>query len=78
MQCDGSRGNTIEDRYYNMHIYRRAGRTQATRGDFAFRKATPQEVIEHGRWRAKGSEDMPTRYNEWEVPERIKVTLFCQ
>ena len=78
LQCDGTPGNTIEATYYNMHVYRRAGRSQAGRGEFAFRVATPQEIQEHGRWRGHGTKDMPTRYNEWEVPERIKVTLFCQ
>jgi len=42
------------------------------------RKATTSlEVMEHGRW-WQASRNMPSHYyNEWEVPEHIKLTLLC-
>lgn len=77
-QCTNMEGNTIENLYYSMHMYRRGGRTQVTRAHEAFRrKATPLEVTEHGRWRINAAQNMPAHYNEWEVPERIRITMLC-
>ena len=43
------------------------------------RKASPTEVNEHGRWRVKNrrSEPMPVHYNQWEVFDRLLLTLRC-
>ena len=77
-QCTNQRGHTIENLYYSMHMYRRGGRTHVERGHARCRrKASPLEVTEHGRWRKKVAPDMAAHYNEWEVPERIKLTLLC-
>lgn len=76
---DGSPGNTIQEKFWSMHSYRRGGRSQVSRKRDGFvRKATNQEVTEHGRWRLKrAAMDMPTSYLEWSVADRIPVTLFC-
>lgn len=77
---DGSTpGNSLEDKFWSMHSYRRGGRTHVSKKRLGcFRKATPQEVEEHGRWRLKRSSlDMPTLYLEWTVFDRIAITLFC-
>jgi hypothetical protein len=43
-----------------------------------WRKATPDEINEHGRWRTRyHSESMAVHYNEWEVIDRIMITLLC-
>ena len=77
-QCTNMQGNTIENVYYSMHMYRRGGRTHVERGHEACRrKATPLEVCEHGRWRQRAARNMPSHYNEWEVPERIKLMQLC-
>jgi hypothetical protein len=75
----------IRDKIYSMHSWRRAGRSRVSRGPRhnepnppGTRIATGYEVYEHGRWRKKGkSEDMPAHYNQWALPDRIAVTLFC-
>jgi hypothetical protein len=36
------------------------------------------EIYEHGRWKKKaGTEAMPRRYNQWDLSERVTVTLHC-
>jgi hypothetical protein len=41
-------------------------------------KATPAEVFDHGRWPVTQSkENMPTRYNEFTLADRINLTLLC-
>jgi hypothetical protein len=77
--CDGSPGNTIADHFWSLHSYRRGGRTHVSRRRVGcFRKATAQEIAEHGRWRAsRTSMDMPTLYLEWTYLDRISITLLC-
>jgi hypothetical protein len=44
------------------------------------RQATPQEIYEHGRWKAVKSnrvEDMPAHYNQWELIDCVALTLCC-
>jgi hypothetical protein len=71
-------GHRIEDKYYSMGTYRRGGRSSCTKRDNGTLKATPAEVYEHGRWTVKQSkENMPTRYNEYALHDRINLTLLC-
>eukprot|EP00957_Ditylum_brightwellii_P057939 4392972-Ditylum_brightwellii.AAC.1 len=57
--------NTIADHFYSLNCYRQGGHTQITRGHtLSIRKATLQEIIEHGRWRTNATRDMPLHYNE--------------
>jgi hypothetical protein len=72
------RGNRIEDKYYSFGTYRRGGRSSSTKRNNGTNKATPDEVYEHGRWRQRiGRENMPTRYNEFTIDDRINITLLC-
>jgi len=76
-QEDGSR---IEDKYYSMNSYRRGGSSYVSkrRAGMRKRRATTVEVYEHGRWRLKRqSENMPTRYREFTLDDRLCVTLLC-
>jgi hypothetical protein len=42
------------------------------------KQATPDEVYEHGRWQHRIAwENMPTRYNEFSIEDRINITLLC-
>lgn len=60
-------------------MYRHGGRSHISHKRFGCqRKAINVEVAEHGRWRLKMSSlDMPTRYSEWSMLDRIGLTLFC-
>jgi hypothetical protein len=78
-------GHRIMDKVYSMHSWRRAGRSRVSRqprhnepNPKGTRKATETEVYEHGRWQVKAStENMPRRYNQWDLMDRICITLFC-
>lgn len=76
---DGSPGNSLADKFWSMHSYRRGGRSHVSRRrEGCARKATAEEVTEHGRWRSKRSSmDMPTAYNEWTIADRISITMLC-
>jgi len=71
-------GNRIPDKYYSMHMYRRAGDSHATKSRRGKKKATAIQVYEHGRWEMKRqSENMPTRYREYTLEDRLYITLLC-
>jgi hypothetical protein len=71
-------GNRIKDKYYSFGTYRRGGRSTCTKRNNGTKKATPDEVYEHGQWRKRISrENMPTRYNEFGIDDRVNITLLC-
>jgi hypothetical protein len=78
-------GNRLQDKLYSMHTWRRAGRSAVSRtprhnepNPPGRRKASPDEVYEHGRWSQKvSSENMPQRYNQWDLADRVLITLVC-
>ena len=76
---DGSPGNTLMEKFWSMHCYRRGGRTQVSkRRPFCVRKATDAEVFEHGRWRrTRQSLTMDKAYLEWLICDRTAITLLC-
>jgi hypothetical protein len=77
---DGStEGNTIAEKFWSMHSYRRGARTHVYKTHpETLRKATPAEVNEHGRWAKKReSLDMPTLYLALPIVDRILLTLCC-
>jgi hypothetical protein len=52
-----------------------SSRTKRTNGTL---QATPAEVFDHGRWPVtQFKENMPTRYNEFTLADRINLTLLC-
>jgi hypothetical protein len=79
------RGSRMIDKIYSIHSWRRAGRSKVSRAPRhdeprpkGARKASPEEVYEHGRWEKKqDNETMPRRYNQWDLSDRICVTYFC-
>jgi hypothetical protein len=76
-------GNTIADKFWALHMYRRGARTHVGRGGnhngVPFRKASKEQLYEHGRWRLKRSaQAIDQQYNEWPYAERIFITLRCQ
>jgi hypothetical protein len=78
-------GQRIKDKIYSMHSWRRAGRSRVSRAPRhnepnppGTRMATETEVYEHGRWQlTASSENMPRRHNQWDLMDRIGVTMFC-
>ena len=80
-------GRRIRDLGYWIHSWRRAGRSRGSRSarhngpsPLGTRQASPPEVYEHGRWettKSNRTEDMPARYNQWEIVDRVAITLCC-
>jgi hypothetical protein len=71
-------GNRLEDKYYSFGTYRRGGRSSSSKRNNGTNQATPDEIYEHGRWNKRISkENMATRYNEYELSDRINLTLLC-
>jgi hypothetical protein len=49
---DNSPGNSLADKFYSMHSYRSGARSHVSRKrEGCSRKATQEEIDEHGRWR---------------------------
>lgn len=76
-------GNTIPEKFWALHMYRRGARSQSTRGgshlQHNFKVAKPDQVYEHGRWRKRrSSQPIDKQYSEWSYAERLYITLFCQ
>jgi len=77
---DETPGNTLEDKLYSFHTYRRGGRSHVSKKrPGCVRAATATETTEHGRWRVRfsGGEDMPTHYREATIEDRVYITLMC-
>jgi hypothetical protein len=78
-------GNRLQDKITSIHSWRRGGRSRVSRPPRhnepkppGTRVATEPEIYEHGRWATKAStESMPKRYNQWDLSERITLTLHC-
>ena len=84
LQCfSNDPGRRLQDAVFSFNSWRRAGRSRVSRGPRCTepkfsgqRTATKIEIHEHGRWRLKG-EDMPARYNQWDLQDRVILTLLC-
>ena len=76
---DESPGNTIEEKFWSLHCYRRGGRTHVSRTHKnTHRRATEVQVYEHGRWRHRRSgERIDVVYRDWTLADRVQLTLFC-
>jgi hypothetical protein len=78
-------GNRLQDKITSMHTWRQAGRSAVSRlprhnepNPPGRRKASSWEVYEHGCWALNvTSENMPQRYNQWALADRLVITLFC-
>lgn len=75
-------GNTLEDKFWSLHCFRRGARSHVSRGghfgNARLRRATPDEVYEHARWRRRRSgEAIDKLYQEWTVRDKLRITLLC-
>ena len=83
LQCfTNIQGQRIQDRINSMHAWRRGGRTVAGRVSQLkipnARAATKMEIYFHGRWaHPRKSEEIAQQYNQWDLYDRIALTLFC-
>ena len=77
---DGTPGNSIREKFWSLHCYRRGAGSHVSRGGKKFaryRRATEAQVYEHGRWRRQRSgEKIDVMYREWLIRDRIKITLY--
>ena len=79
LKYDGSPGMSLMENFWSMHTYRSGGRTHvAKRRELCVRKATGEEISEHGRWRKRrhtlASE---TAYLQGRLYDRLCLTLMC-
>lgn len=76
---DDSPGNTIEEKYWSLHCFRRGARSHVScRREGMYRKATTDQVYEHARWsRSRQSESIDVLYRQWTYRDRIVLTLYC-
>ena len=77
----GENGDTVENRFCTLHMYRRGARSHCdvvrdrSQGR---RKASPDEVYEHARWRrSRAGERIDVLYRAWNLWERLQITLCC-
>jgi len=75
---DSSPGNTIQEKFWSLHSYRRGSRTSCQRRNpLCHRKASHSEVYEHARWRRRRTgEAIDVAYREWTLRDRVKITLL--
>ena len=82
---DNRPGNTLEDKFYSLHCYRRGARSHVSKGErlllryvtHRFRRATNDQVYMHGRWkRRRTSEAIDKMNQEWTPRDRVRITLF--
>jgi hypothetical protein len=71
-------GNRISDKFYSVNSFCRGGRSHVSKRRTGKWKATEPEIYEHGLWHMKQkNENMPTRYWEFTLEDRLMVTLMC-
>jgi hypothetical protein len=79
---DDAPGNSIPEKFYSLHCYRRGARTHVSRAKAPIhgaKKASDVQVYEHARWRRKrANEKIDVVYRDWTLRDRIKLTLYFQ
>jgi hypothetical protein len=77
---DGSAGNSIPNKFWSLHCYRRGARTHVSRRHrtLGTRAASSAETYEHARWRRRRSaEPIDVLYRQWTLRERLCLTQYC-
>ena len=72
----------LEQKFWSLHCYRRGARSRVSKGGswngYTFRKASKDQTYEHARWRLRrSSEAIDKVYQQWDVIDRVKITLYC-
>ena len=74
-------GWSLEEKFWSLHSYRRGSRSTVSRADRTLnrRRATNDQVYEHARWERKNStsEAIDVIYREWQIVDRIQITMLC-
>ena len=73
---------SLEEAFWSLSSYRNGARSWVSRrrvyGPLIQRKATAEEVYEHGRWRRqRNAEPIDKIYQQWTYADRIAITLQC-
>jgi hypothetical protein len=77
---DESSGNSLADKFYSIHSIQSRGRTHVSRKrPGCSRKAAPEDISDHGRWREKLSGMTMSRccYLRSPLLDCLALTLFC-
>ena len=71
-------GNTIRDKFWSLHCYRRGARTYSNlRHEPPMRRASTDQLYEHARWRRRrAGEKVDIMYREWTAADRVRLTYF--
>jgi hypothetical protein len=74
-----ARFEDIPTAFWGFNTLRRTGRSIVwKKREQTIRKATPSEVVEHGRWNiSRSSLDMPLAYLDTDVSDKICISAFC-
>ena len=76
---NGPAGNTLEDKFWSLHCFRRGSRTHVSRRHLAPNGRIPSPILvyEHARWRLRrSSENIDLHYQQWTIRDRIVLTLY--
>ena len=69
----------LDDAFWSLHSYRSGARSHVSiKRELCWRKASNDEINEHGRWRVKkNNESMAERYRQWSFRDRVMLTYLC-
>ena len=70
------KGNHIEDKYYLFGTYCHGGWSSCQKRTNGTKKATPDEVYEHGQWRRHIAKES-IQYNEYTLVDCLNITFLC-
>jgi hypothetical protein len=72
-------GQRIRDKVWSCHSYRRGFNSYVSqKREGNLRKATPQEINEHARWKEASAPTMHDHYNtDLDLGSRLAITLIC-
>lgn len=75
-------GITLEEAFWSLGSYRNGARSHVSRSRTVngrrLRKATPEEVYEHARWRRRrNNEAIDKIYQQWSPHDRLAITQEC-
>jgi hypothetical protein len=82
LTLDSHQEESLEEAFWSLGSYRNGARSHVSRtrmeNGVRLRKATPEEVYEHARWRKRrNNEAIDKIYQQWTPRDRIAITHEC-
>lgn len=82
LTLDNHQEESLEEAFWSLGSYRNGARSHVSRtrmeNGVRLRKATPEEVYEHARWRKRrNNEAIDKIYQQWTPRDRIAITQEC-